>query len=427
MQPGWIVLGSSAVADGTRLSVPIRYALVHPRVGVALLSIMPDPITPDAPERLRQLLGVMQFRANFGGWPPILYRHLPPGELPRLAGWLGGGFAREAPLRLRGGDAWVGVALRALTTSAAESAADPPACSFRKGTGRGLGLVRPVSPVRPASRSRTARIVFWAYLLVPAICGGVLLSGRSGWLSGFRGPAPPPTLAARMPASGGHVVADSIATVDVSARAKLTAQAQPSEDKPVTQPTVTVDVPAPPPTPAAQPTVTVDVSAPPQPARNLAARTRPSGDRAVTTLGPTVDGPASPAAPAQVAEAPVRPASPTAQIALPERSGAQPAIPPDASATPAPPPVATTHESGTQGPPTAQLYVVRPAPEQAAPPRMAASAILAHRLSRAPIAAARRGPDGVDEHCRAIILKVELGEEPSNADRAYLRHGCQGG
>lgn len=32
-----------------------------------------------------------------------------------------------------------------------------------------------------------------------------------------------------------------------------------------------------------------------------------------------------------------------------------------------------------------------------------------------------------DTRCRAIVLKVQLGEEPSNADRVYLRQGCPPG
>jgi hypothetical protein len=31
----------------------------------------------------------------------------------------------------------------------------------------------------------------------------------------------------------------------------------------------------------------------------------------------------------------------------------------------------------------------------------------------------------VDPQCRAIALKFEIGEEPSDAERSYLQHGCR--
>ncbi len=62
--------------------------------------------------------------------------------------------------------------------------------------------------------------------------------------------------------------------------------------------------------------------------------------------------------------------------------------------------------------------VVRPALPPAPGPR------LAHTSS-----AGAGGGSGlvIDQHCRTIILKVQLGEEPSDVDRAYLRHGCRQG
>jgi hypothetical protein len=38
---------------------------------------------------------------------------------------------------------------------------------------------------------------------------------------------------------------------------------------------------------------------------------------------------------------------------------------------------------------------------------------------------AKSTANAVDPRCRAIVLKFEIGEEPSDAERTYLRHGCR--
>lgn len=75
-------------------------------------------------------------------------------------------------------------------------------------------------------------------------------------------------------------------------------------------------------------------------------------------------------------------------------------------------------ESGRGGQ-TAGTGMRQPSPS-GVPPAVRLSPVPSIPIKRAVARAA-------DEHCRAIVLKVQLGEEPSNADRAYLRQGCQHG
>src|SRR3712207_2068299 len=73
MSPGWTVLRDCALADGDHGALaPVRYALLHPDIGIALLDILPGTTTPGAPDRLRRLLDAAGFRSAFGGYPPIV-------------------------------------------------------------------------------------------------------------------------------------------------------------------------------------------------------------------------------------------------------------------------------------------------------------------------------------------------------------------
>ena len=64
-------------------------------------------------------------------------------------------------------------------------------------------------------------------------------------------------------------------------------------------------------------------------------------------------------------------------------------------------------------------------PEQPPVPGMTEAPRPAHQLSRSIPVTVRPGDrNETDEHCRAITVKAQLGEEPSDDDRAYLRRGC---
>jgi hypothetical protein len=76
------------------------------------------------------------------------------------------------------------------------------------------------------------------------------------------------------------------------------------------------------------------------------------------------------------------------------------------------------------------LPAERPASSGATTPMPAQAGMSAERIERAPRrapptteAAARTPPDS--PRCRDILLRLQLGEEPSDADLAYLRSRCR--
>jgi hypothetical protein len=117
MRPGWIVLRGCALADGDGHAPParVRYALLHPKIGIALLDILPGATTLGARDRLRRLLDAAEFRRAFGDYPPIVYLCVPLRTLSGLEPLLAEEFDLLPPLALAGADAWVGAAQRVLT------------------------------------------------------------------------------------------------------------------------------------------------------------------------------------------------------------------------------------------------------------------------------------------------------------------------
>src|SRR5689334_7496296 len=85
MRPGWVVLRDCVLFDDDARHPPrrLRYALLHPSVGVALLDVGSDR-TPDAVARLRRRLDAAGFPTAFPGYLPMVYRSLPADDLRRL-------------------------------------------------------------------------------------------------------------------------------------------------------------------------------------------------------------------------------------------------------------------------------------------------------------------------------------------------------
>jgi hypothetical protein len=118
MRPGWIVLRDCLLADdgrGTRARV--RYALLHPKIGIALLDVLPGATTPGAPDRMRRLLDASNFRRAFGDFPPIVYLCVRSRALSEIAPLLAREFGVLPPLAPTGGDAWVAAARWALAAA----------------------------------------------------------------------------------------------------------------------------------------------------------------------------------------------------------------------------------------------------------------------------------------------------------------------
>ena len=87
--------------------------LLHPARGVAVLDILPFE-TPDALDAVRGRLDAARFPAIFAGDLPVVHLRLTARQVPFLPSLLDDAFAGQPALRLPGGDAWVGVATRAL-------------------------------------------------------------------------------------------------------------------------------------------------------------------------------------------------------------------------------------------------------------------------------------------------------------------------
>jgi hypothetical protein len=100
MQPGWMVLHECTLADNGEAATKLPYVLLHRNIGVALLSAEPDPA---AVTRLQRRLDAVGFTSNFGGYPPIICRMLPPADLP-LAEVLTAAFALAPPRTLWRGE-----------------------------------------------------------------------------------------------------------------------------------------------------------------------------------------------------------------------------------------------------------------------------------------------------------------------------------
>ena len=107
MRPGWIALRGCVLDTGDAAPAPVRYALLHPQVGIALLDVVPGRTTPHAPDHLRRALDAVAFHTEFGCTPPILYFCIPVQVLPDVGYLLEHEFSRQPPSPLPHGDAWV--------------------------------------------------------------------------------------------------------------------------------------------------------------------------------------------------------------------------------------------------------------------------------------------------------------------------------
>lgn len=186
MRPGWVLLQDCHLGDAG--AAPVRFALIHPEIGVALVDLAPA-LLPDAIVRLRQRLEAARFASIFPGHLPIVHRALPARQLRQAAALIDYAFALEPRLSLPGGGAWTGTVFRALDP-APVVAADPatPAPPSRTAP-------EPASQRVAASRRQhrpAGLLAFWA-LLAGAIGTGGLLLAISG---------PPPS--SRAVADGGE-------------------------------------------------------------------------------------------------------------------------------------------------------------------------------------------------------------------------------
>lgn len=203
--------------------------------------------------------------------------------------------------------------------------------------------------------------------------------------------------------------------------------------------------PPPEPGPAAAPQATAGIAAPdpaapaatPEPSVSEASTPEATAESSAVVTEPSVstEPPAAPVEPsATLAEPPVAVAE---QAPALERSEAPPQAT-DAAEASAPQPAAPAPDAG---PPRPDSAAAKP---PASPPRgtlTVTAALPAHGGARRAVApvtvpptpalparAAEDRPSLTDERrCRDIVLKAQLGKDPSDADKQFLRNGCRGG
>jgi type II secretory pathway predicted ATPase ExeA len=163
------------------------------------------------------------------------------------------------------------------------------------------------------------------------------------------------------------------------------------------------------------------VPGPAQPAPPAPARSRPAANDAVAALSPS-----------QASEN----SGPGARDTSGDRAGATvlavvPVTPPYPAPEPPPPPIgmsaedAAGREVAVLAPPLAlppdapSAVPMRPASEFPAPARLAARP---PRPSRRVVPVSAGAPDA--RRCRDIVLRVQLGEDPTDADQSFLLAGC---
>jgi hypothetical protein len=114
MRSGWTVLANWSLGppDGPERRCR-RYALIHARIGVALIEIVPGSVVPDAAERLREKLDRLGFLLRYRVFPPILHFCMPLSTLPELPALLDEQFAEQMPT-WEGGKGWVAMVEQAL-------------------------------------------------------------------------------------------------------------------------------------------------------------------------------------------------------------------------------------------------------------------------------------------------------------------------
>jgi hypothetical protein len=376
--PGWLVLRDCPLGGG---GPPVGLALLHPKIGVALVDFAPTAV--NAADRLRRELDVRRFPAIFGAYPPVVWTVLPEDRLSELGHTLAAGFRAEPHFALQGDDAWVSTARAALEA--------------KPRTGRPA-----------AHRERRREVPPWqaAVFILGAAAAGASAAAVVAVMPPGRGPA------------------------DAPGPATTAAAPRPARPQPEIPLTATEFRPAP---AAAERTAAELRPAPPPPAEvelnHSAVELRPAPEADAAAGADTDfaalpmdagDGPA-PVAGDDLAEtpAPTEAAGPVesavgaaADLPLPVPPGAASPDPPDAA--------------GEQPPRPTRTAGLADAPARAAP---LAPPPTADRRATSPLApptaAVPFAETATGRRCRDILVKTTLGERLSNGDKEHLRHGCQ--
>ncbi|MCB4822609.1 hypothetical protein [Roseicella aerolata] len=360
---GWRCLQTTAIGGPAERRLRVNAVLLHPAHGIALIDLAPRS-TPRAVATLRRSLAGQGLRACAGPEIPIVYLCVTPEELRSLPHLLRAAIIRQAEAAGRPDRRWVAeveAALAALDRGTADAA--PP------GTGGRVLLLAALA----------------AGGLFAALLGDALWAPRPP-APGLAGPAPAPFATALAPPV---VIPAESGAAAVPPAPDAASPADPGAPGSPHAPHPSSLAPAPPPDTA--------LAAVPSFGGATILRWPQPPDAPVPQPGPLPDAGAT---------APAGPVAPSGAAAMPDEA---PATAPDTAGAPgrSPGPPAA-------GPAPPHLAAIAP---EAAPPEPATAG------RQRPSAAAPARPPA-SPRCGLLLARLQLGERPSDADRALLRSAC---
>ena len=390
---GWSVIGRCRF--GTGVPGPHAtgcYALAHPKIGVALIDIIPDA-TPNAEARLRRALTAVEFWPDFPGTLPVVHNRLDAAALRSLPWVLERWFTALPALTVPGGSAWIEGVRRAMAVDPAwelpghpKPMPDAPPAATRDDEDPGASR-KPRRGARASTRPR-----HWGRMATLPLAFGAVFA--LGLVSGF-------------------LLLESPAPVEQSAGANAPGQQSASAQAPIEATPKPAEVAAAQAAPVARPEspkpATEAVAAPRNDSAAVAAAASASVLAAARPAPLVLPPPQPEPAPAPATEAPP-PAAPEETGAMRKVAGA--AVDAGSSAEAAPP----LETRVSHAVPIAQALPLAP-PRAPTPPPVRAS-------SSQPSSA--RAP-AIDRACSQALFRFQQGERLTAAEQNFVRTGCSTG
>lgn len=380
---GWSVIGRCRFGSGgPGPQASGCYALAHPRIGVALIDIVPCA-TPNAEARLRRALTAAEFWPDFPGTLPVVHDRLDAASLRSLPWVLERWFAALPELTVPGGSAWIEGVRRAMAVDPAwELPGHPKAMQDVPASPNHLdedtAVPKPVRRPRVSARTRgwgrmaMLPVAFVAVFGLGLVSGVLLLEAPAPEIQG--------AVVAAAPSSPPSDVPGPIA--EPSAPASVPVESAAAQVAPFETPKLTANSSA----PAAAMSFSQSVAS--VPGLEVATATAP-----VPRPEPALQATSAVAPPAAAVEAnPV-------QVASGPASGVEPM-----AASPMETPIANTPTIGVALPlappraPTPPVKVSSPQPSRSTPV--------------------------IDRACSQALFRFQQGERLTVAEQAFIRSGC---
>jgi hypothetical protein len=399
---GWSVIGRCRFGTGgPGPNATGCYALAHPRVGVALIDIVPNT-TPNAEARLRRALTAVEFWPDFPGTLPVVHDRLDTAALRSLPWVLERWFVALPALTVPGGSAWIEGVRRAMAVDPAwELPGQPKAMPDTPPDPASEAGAAPAPQAKRAARASSHRPHRWGRVAVLPLAFAAVFG--LGLVSGFlllESPAPvdQATLAAApAPQAATGAPGPAAAAVSSDAAPKLAGTTA-----------ATAPVPA-----------------------GLVAAAEATRLRTEAMAIPSA--PAEPAAPGLAAPAAAQasaPATPTAVAAVPA-----PVPEPAPLAGEAPPPAAAEGPAVrvAAGPVVAGINAMAVSPFETpvlnAPPVGEALPLAPPRAPAPPVRVSSSQPPSrpapvIDRACSQALFRFQQGERLTAAEQNFLRTGC---